>query len=588
MRHKWTGRDRGHRPLPARRLVGAAWSLVWLTAACCALFAGSAATPAPAQTAAPDTLAGGAGGSKATAEQRIAELNAKILQDPRNGDLYNDLGVIYAGQENWVLARDAFIAAVQAKPIEADFHRNLAFVMMRLENYDVAVQEFFAYQQLSLDGGHDAYRFIAEAWRRADEPDKAREAYQEGLKALGPGGGAEMLRLALGLSDLDHQQGRAAEARSALEERVDVARKLQAEAKAGGDDTTADLAGQLLNNLFALYIEDGNLLMDSGLPLEAATLYEKAFTLDPSRDEVMPHVVRAYLEGGEPMQAKVAVRRAEQERPDASGTWQAAGKVAEAEGMLSDAIQAYIKASRLEPDNLELKLLIGDLYMKSGDTTRAQQWLAEGIASPEATPAVVYNYAISLLKAKQYSQAITQLQRVLAQEPDMSQAWQALALSLRQARRWTEAVDAYRKALSFGEDATLQFNLAYCLRRAGSVTEAVAAYRRAIDLDPTMKEAYYNLGNTLIAAQRYEEALGVLGEAEKREPDSYRILFNQGLCLYHLGRYDEAIDKYEAALEQRETADVYNNMGLVYDKLGEKEEAKALYREAQRVKGGGR
>jgi tetratricopeptide (TPR) repeat protein len=588
MRHGWTGKDRGRRPPPSRHPAAMGWSLVWLTAACCTLFAGPGATPAPAQTAVPDTLASGSGGGDAAVEQRIAELNAKILRDPRNGDLYNDLGVIYAEQENWVLARDAFIAAVQAKPIEASFHRNLAFVMMRLENYDVAAQEFFAYQQLSLDGGHDAYHFIAEAWRRAGETEKAREAYQEGLKALGPGGGAEMLRLALGLSDLEHAEGRSAAARSALEERVDTARKLQAEARADGDDTTAGLARQLLDNLFALCIEDGNLLMDSGLPLEAAALYEKAFALDPSRDEVMPHVVRAYLEGDELMQAKVAVRRAERERPDASGTWQAAGKVAEAEGLLPDAIQAYIKASELEPDNLELKLLIGDLCMKSGDTARAQQWLAAGIASREATPAVVYNYAISLLKAKQYSEAITQLQRVLDQEPEMAPAWQALALSLRQSRRWGEAVDAYRKALSFGDDATLQFNLAYCLSRAGRVTEAVEAYRRAIDLDPTMKEAYYNLGNTLIAAQRYEEALAVLSDDEKLEPNSYRILFNEGLCLYHLGRYEEAISKYEAALEQKETADVYNNLGLVYDKLGQKEEAKTLYREAQRVKGGGR
>ena len=72
------------------------------------------------------------------------------------------------------------------------------------------------------------------------------------------------------------------------------------------------------------------------------------------------------------------------------------------------------------------------------------------------------------------------------------------------------------------------------------------------------------------------------------EPDSYRIYFNQGYCLYQLGRYEEAIEHYELALERKETSDVLNNIGLAYDKLGDKETAQAYYNDAKNLKGGGR
>jgi Flp pilus assembly protein TadD len=40
------------------------------------------------------------------------------------------------------------------------------------------------------------------------------------------------------------------------------------------------------------------------------------------------------------------------------------------------------------------------------------------------------------------------------------------------------------------------------------------------------------------------------------------------------------------AYEQEETVNVLNNMGLVYDKLGDKKEAAKLYNQAKELKSG--
>ncbi len=47
-------------------------------------------------------------------EEKIAQINAKILANPKVAENYNDLGVLYTEKADWALARDAFISAVQA------------------------------------------------------------------------------------------------------------------------------------------------------------------------------------------------------------------------------------------------------------------------------------------------------------------------------------------------------------------------------------------------------------------------------------------------------------------------------------------
>ena len=596
---------------------------------------GPVAVPAQLATSAPPSTPpdSTAEPEQKTFEEKIDELNRQILANPRDGRLYNNLGFLYAQQEEWPLARDAFIAAVQANPDEADFHLNLGNVFLKLEQYDLAVREYEAYRKFDSLGAPDAPRLIGEAWRSAGEAEKAYTAFQEGIAKRGQNLGTEGLRLVLALTRLHAEQGQTQEARQIMQRYLPYAQRILSgeeaaageRGKAGGDarkvagsgaggaadsaaggvvgsmvggDATNEagadqleseqraLAQQLVNNFLAATIADAKILQESGLAEEAAQLYEEAYTVDPSRHELIPRVVDAYLAADKEARAKVFTRHAREQNPDTPGVWIATGTLAEKELRYREAVDAFLRAKQLGYAGSDLDLKIGDLYMKLGESDKAQRYLAAGVADRDTPPEVVYNYAVSLMREQKYQEAIASLQRVVAEEPEMPQAWQALASALRATKRYDEAIPAYEKALSFGEDPKLWFNLGFCQSRSELEEAAVISYRRALALDPTFKEAYYNLGRTLMSLQRYEEALEVMKEHSKIEANSYRILFNQGYCLYHLGRYEESIGQYELALEQKETADVYNNIGLAYDKLGDKEMAQTYYREAKNFRGG--
>ena len=514
-----------------------------------------------------------------TDEEKIAELTAYVAEDPTDGKAWNDLGVLHASRGEFPSARDAFIRAVQTAPEEGDYHRNLGLAFSRLEMFEMAVAEFEAYRRFDDMGGKDYWRLIGGAQVRAGMNEEAKATYAEGIAASGPDLGPEGLRLVLALNKLHADLGEEQAVRDLLVQHTPAAVKFLEYANEGDDGTPE--AGSLIGNRVTMLVDDGKLMEQSGLPAEAAAAYQQAHDLDPSRDDLMPRLVDAYLAAGESMQARVTARLARDEHPDQAGTWIASGKVYEKSDRLADAVEAYQKAFEIDSSLEDLRVAIGNLLMRLGRDQEASRFLRAGVDAADTKPEVVYNYAVSLIREKKYSAAIASLRKVVAQRPEMFQAWSALAQCYRATKQYGHAVEPYQQALAMQPDPKLAYNLGYCAMKAKRHDTAEAAYLKALELDPTMIEARYNLSLNYMDAARYEDAVTSFDAMLELEPDSYRVYYSQGLSYYYLGRWDEALEAYDLALEQKETRNVLNNIGLVYDKLGNKKKAQEYYKAAQ-------
>jgi tetratricopeptide (TPR) repeat protein len=525
--------------------------------------------------------------------ERIAELNRRIVamqargeRGPLLGDLYNDLGVLHAQQQEWPQARDAFIRAVQAKSYDPDFHRNLALVFMRLEDYELAIATLNDYRERGGGQAQDAYRLIAQAEQRLGELDAARATLQQGLQALGRAPAAEACRLALMLAGLAGEQGDSAAAREVLESWQPVALAWRERAAAEGTTEGVREAEQIESNLLSLYIQDGQLLEEAGLAAEAVELYRKAMEMAPDRDELLPRLVSSHLAAGDPMQARVTARLARQNQPDRPGTWIASARIHEAAGELAPALAAYEKAYELAPQTPGLALKVGSLHLQLGQGVEGRRFLSAVIDAPDTPTEVVYNFAVSLMREQMFAAATAPLQRVTREAPTFAGGWLALAQTYRARQLFSRAVPAYEEALRLQPDARTAYNLGVTAGQIEMWDKAVAAYDQTLTLDPDHREAAYNRAVALMRAGRLEEADLAFAAYRERDPEHYRAHLNHGVTLYRLGRYEDAVDVYSRTLDIEVTAEVWDNLGLAYEGLGDKQRAERCYREAKKLRDG--
>jgi tetratricopeptide (TPR) repeat protein len=99
---------------------------------------------------------------------------------------------------------------------------------------------------------------------------------------------------------------------------------------------------------------------------------------------------------------------------------------------------------------------------------------------------------------------------------------------------------------------------------------AKAAYARALELDPTLADAWVNLGRLLHASGDAREAALHYRKAIELRPDDVVALFNLGVALEDLKMLREAVLAYRTALAADPAcADAHYNLSQVYERLKE-------------------
>src|SRR5262249_22816428 len=92
-------------------------------------------------------------------------------------------------------------------------------------------------------------------------------------------------------------------------------------------------------------------------------------------------------------------------------------------------------------------------------------------------------------------------------------------------------------------------NLAMALEANGHEAAAESTYRRAIAIQPDYVYARVNLGRLYGIHGRYREAVTVLEEARRIEPDRPDVLTNLGTAWWGLGDTTRASEMYRHAIE---------------------------------------
>jgi cytochrome c-type biogenesis protein CcmH/NrfG len=72
---------------------------------------------------------------------------------------------------------------------------------------------------------------------------------------------------------------------------------------------------------------------------------------------------------------------------------------------------------------------------------------------------------------------------------------------------------------------------------------------QAVKIAPKNAQAWINLGNTLMDAQRFGDAVNAYSKALALEPKNVPVLVDQGTCYRGIGKFDKAVEQYRKALK---------------------------------------
>jgi TolB-like protein/tetratricopeptide (TPR) repeat protein len=182
-----------------------------------------------------------------------------------------------------------------------------------------------------------------------------------------------------------------------------------------------------------------------------------------------------------------------------------------------------------------------------------------------------------------FDKAQADARQALALAPDLAQAHLALAYASEINLDFTQASEAYERALALapGNAEILRISGGFAAY-IGHIDAALAAVRRAVALDPLARESYSTLGFVLYRARRYEEAVAAYAEVITIDPDLKATYARRGLAYYGLG-------DLESARASCETKPDYwlsqQCLTMIYDKLGRHADAAAVFSKMQAALG---
>lgn len=104
---------------------------------------------------------------------------------------------------------------------------------------------------------------------------------------------------------------------------------------------------------------------------------------------------------------------------------------------------------------------------------------------------------------------------------------------------------------------------------------AETAYRRALDLDPSLGNAYTNLGNVLFRRGKTDMAEVMFFRALQVDPEQPEAFYNLGFLKYDRGDTAGALESFNRAVQSSPSfADAHFNLAMVLEDLGHRQEAR--------------
>ena len=312
--------------------------------------------------------------------------------------------------------------------------------------------------------------------------------------------------------------------------------------------------------------------------------YKLALDADPSSKYLNSGLAELYLRTGRVRDAVLAAQEILKTEPNNLDAHKLLGRVylqslgnvqngGPSEKVLQLAIAEYTKIVELQSNDIESRLLLGQLYTLAHDTPHAEEQFKAAQHIDPSSEDVVLNLARLYSDSGDMTHAIEVLNAVPADDRTAKIDY-ALGMSYDQLKQNKNAIDAYSKAFDMEPDnLDAERGLAQALLNDNQLSAALKHFEAISAADPQDAQTYLRIAEIQRRDGHYEQALTTLKKAKALASDSLEIGFNEALIDDSLGHYDEAAQALQLLVKQTTHADGQyadaekNNRSIFLDRL---------------------
>jgi tetratricopeptide (TPR) repeat protein len=410
----------------------------------------------------------------------------------------------------------------------------------------------------------------------ASEPDSVSALYALGLVRLQRGdarGAREVLTRCVAL---DRAHG---EPRLALG---------KAEFRLGKRDSaqrSVDEAARLGAGSAAVLIGAGIVYSEMGLHAKAAAAFESAIPLAGADPAPRAGLIRALVQGsGRRRAAELA--QGWRSQPDLTAAAHNEIGIAFAEARVyREAIEEFRAAMRTEPSHPEAGANLAMAYYYAQEFPEASATLRT-LLERQDSAALRYLLGLTLESMRRPDEAVEAFSAAARLDPGRADAWLHLgriALDKHLAGEAQRCFGEARARCTDGACVEALIGLGTAYKLLGQGRQAEEAYQEAVRRAPRDFTGYLYLGDALIRARRYEEAVEPLGKAVQLEPRSSLYHYMYAYALMHGGDQGgpEAVTHLREAIRLDPANGLaWYRLGLIRSKAGQYGEAAPLLAKA--------
>lgn len=334
---------------------------------------------------------------------------------------------------------------------------------------------------------------------------------------------------------------------------------------------------------------------------QAVAYFKESIRLRPDFVSAYYYLGLSYQELGMLDEAIDALQRCIKVREDSPDAYYALGRIYADKGEIDKATNAFGRAGELNPQKYGGALRnLGDTSLKEGKYDVALAVYQSLVKAHPSDPELRYNLGRAYHEKGRtdpllLDNAISEYKKAIELKPKYTDAMFNLGLVYMLKGAYEDSIRQFKDLVPISpKDPDVYFNLGNAMiqlaktkkdpEKKSLYEEGIGIYKKALELDRKHTGASVNLALALMDLKREQEALPILRDAARYNPNSADVRFVLGLGYLKRGYVKDAIRELEKAVELKpDHVDAYKNLSTAYMRAGMMDKANEALRKAQEL-----